>query len=291
MMIYHYYGSIELAKIGSLPLKGTIRNFIWGAIFLSFVSRIPIWPFHYWISSINVSIRNPLAFIITSLMPLTAIYGFIRFLPLKFSADIDIYLIWMNIIGIITMVFISLIGFINKDSQYKLFSYMTIYYIMYLLGVFCNQTNIRFNIGYSLFGFIIVVSALEVMSSYIYHKEQELETNSQGFLCRTKRLSIVYSIMLLIAIGLPFSAIFINNYLILANLFGTNIHIGLLLMFSVFIVGVSLLQELYRLKDKDSYCRITKNDDISVPMFGLMLFVIFILIMSLIKPLWFVINE
>ncbi len=291
MLIYHYYGSISLTKVGNLPLKGAMRNFIWGTIFLSFISRIPIWPFHYWISSINSSIRNPLAFIITSLLPLTSIYGFIRFLPTAFSADIDIYLVWMNIIGVVTMLFISLIGFINKDFQYKIFSYITVYYIMYLLGIFSNQKVVLLNIGYSLFSFIMIVSALEVLSSYIYHKEQEYETVSQGFLCRTKKLSFVYSFLVIAAIGLPFSAIFVNNFLILSKLLGTNIHIGMLLVFSLFVVGISLLQELSHLKREDSVCKISKTDDIPWSMFFLMLFVIFMLLMSFIKPLWFVINE
>ncbi|MBE6452854.1 MAG: hypothetical protein E7012_05140 [Alphaproteobacteria bacterium] len=291
MLIYHKYGNTLLADVGRLTLKGNLRNYIWVAIFLSFISRIPIWPFHYWISSINVSIRNPLAFIITALMPLTAIYGFIRFLPTSFSSDIDIYLIWMNIIGVITMLFIALIGFINRDAQYKIFSYLTVYYITYLLGVFSNQSIIRYNIGYSLFGFIVIISALEVLSSYIYHKEIEHGSSSQGFLCRARRLSLSYSFMVIAAIGLPFSAVFVNNYLILSNLLGTNIYIGMLLIFSVFISGIGLLQELFRLKQDDPVCRLSKTDDISLPMFILMIFVIFMLIMSFIRPLWFVINE
>lgn len=291
MLIYHHYGSISLEQVSRLPLKGGIANYIGGAICLSFLSRIPIWPFHYWISSINSGIRNPLAFIITALMPLTALYGFIRFLPPHFSSGIGDYVVWINIIGAITMVFIALIGLINKDTQYKIFSYITVYYIMYLLGIFSNDDVIVANIGYSLFGFIIIVSALEVLSGHILHKERLAGGSSNGFLCRARRLSFAYSFMLLAAVGLPVSAVFINNFLIISKLLGDNIKLGMLLVFALVVAGMTMLQELFRLKSDDNSCRLGKDDDISPALFGFMLFIVFILLMSFIKPLWFVINE
>ncbi len=291
MLIYRNFGSITLKQVSRLPLKGGIGLYVWGAVSLSFLSRIPIWPFHYWISSVNSGIRNPLAFIITALMPLTALYGFIRFLPPHFAGGIDDYIVWINIIGVITMVFIGLIGFINKDPQYKIFSYITVYYIMYLLGIFTNDAVIVYNIGYSLFGFIIIVSALEVLSGYILHKEQSEDSSSNGFLCRAKRLSFAYSFMILAAVGLPVSAVFVNNFLILSKLLGANIKLGILLVFAVVLAGMTLLQELFRLKSDDNSCRLGKDDDISFRWFAFMLFIVFILIMSFVKPLWFVINE
>ena len=291
MLIYHTYGSITLEQLRNLSWRENADSYIWGAICLSFLSRIPIWPFHYWISSISSGIKNPLAFIITSLLPLSSIYGFIRFLPPHFASSINLYITWMNIIGSITMVFIALIGLINKDSQYKIFSYITVYYIMYLLGIFTNDKLIVYNIGYSLFSFIIVISALEVMSGYIWHKELENSSTSKGFLCRASRLSLVYSFMVIAAVGLPISAIFTNNFFILSKLLGTNLEIGLILIFSLFIAGTSLFLELFRLKDDDKSCRLSKSDDISFNMFYFMLFIMFLLLMSFVRPLWFVINE
>ena len=97
--------------------------------------------------------------------------------------------------------------------------------------------------------------------------------------------------MILAAVGLPVSAVFTNNFLILSKLLGANIKLGMLLVFAVVIAGMTLLQELFRLKSDDNSCRLGKNDDISPSQFWFMLFVIFMLLMSFVKPLWFVINE
>lgn len=291
MIIYHYYGSVTLEKVSSLPLAGGAGFYVWGAICLSFLFRIPIWPFHYWISSINAGIRNPLAFTITALIPLTGLYGFIRFLPHDIPAFMETYIMWGNIIGVITMLFISLIGFINKDVQYKIFAYVTVYYIMYLLGIFTGDRMVSLNIGFSMFAFLIIVASLEILSSYIFHKEQENETSSRGFLCRARKLSYAYSFLVMAAVGLPLSSMFVNNYLILSKLLSANIKMGMLLIFSLALAGAGLLQELFRLKLENNECRLNKDDDISKAMFAFMLFIMFVLLMSFIKPLWFVVDE
>ncbi len=172
MLIYHYHGALTLEQLRHLKIAPQVAYYIWAAVFLSFLSRIPIWPFHYWISSINAGIRNPLAFIITVLMPLTGIYGFLRFLPDSIPQPVEYYLTWINVIGVVTMLFIALIGFINKDSQYKVFSYITVYYIMYLLGVFMHDKLILLNIGFSLFSFILIVATLEVLANHIARKKK-----------------------------------------------------------------------------------------------------------------------
>lgn len=291
LLLFYHGGSMMLADIGKLRLGDPLKYYVWGAICLSFISRVPIWPFHYWISSINSGIRNPLAFIITALLPLTSIYGFIRFLPAKLPLELNVYIMYGEIIAVVTMLFIALIGFINRDYQYKIFSYVTVYYILYLLGIFVNDELVKTSISYSLFGFLIIMASLETVSSYIYHKEQEAQCLSNGFLCRVKRLSFVYSFLTIAAVGMPVSAVFINNFLILSWLLSFNVKMGVLLILSLAFVGVTLLQELLRLKQDNKECRLGKNDDISKAFFTFMMFVIFVLLMSFVNPLWFVASE
>lgn len=290
MTLYHYYGTMTLQQLQNLKIKDEIEFYVWGAIFISFLSRIPIWPFHYWISSINSGIRNPLVFIICSVMPLTGIYAFIRFLPSVSSLPVELYSTWVSIIGIITMLFISLIGFINKDSQYKIFSYITVCYILYLIGVYTLDELILLNIGYSAFSFIIIFAALEILSDYIYRKEDQYGSGTLGALCKVKRLSFAYSYLTIAAVGMPLSAVFINNFLILSKLLETNLRMGMLLIGTLFMVGITLLQELHRLKTENSSCRMKKEDDISLALFAFMLAIMFILFMSFIRPLWFVLD-
>lgn len=291
LMVYKYYGSLTLDRSYKILWKKNYGWFIWGCLAFGFVSRIPIWPFHYWISSATSKIHNPLVFIASSILPLSGIYGLLRFWPRYIPVDVSQYFVWVYVIGTVTMLFISLIGFIHKNPQYKIFSFVTVYYVMYLLGVFSQDKLILLNIGYALFSFLIVFGALEVLSAYIYQQEQIVNSGSEGFLCRAKRLSLVYSFLTFAAIGFPVSAMFTNNFLILSQLLSSNIQMGVILMLACVIASASLIAEMFRLKTDTKECKLGKSEDLSVGNFAFMMFIIFMLLMSFVHPLWFVINE
>ena len=293
IMIFNIQSGMELSKVRALPMQETLQYFIWGAVFVSFLSRIPIWPFHYWISAVASGVKNPLVFVAVNLLPLTGVYGFVRFLPEVLPEVASFYILILEVISVITMLFIALIALINKDFQYKMFAYVTVYYIMYLLGVLSRADLILYNIGFSCFSFLIIVSALEVMSQYIYIRQENQGTSTpEGLLCKTPRLSFLYSFFILAAVGLPLSSLFMNNFLLLADLLSFNLRMGLMVVFSLILLAGTLLGSLYRLRDASKYdAEQTEAEDISPTLFALSLLVVFILLMSFIRPLWFVVGE
>ncbi len=289
-VLYHYEGrSLGLEKVSRLHLPPRLELCVWGAIFISFLSRIPIWPFHYWISSVNSAVRNPLVFIIVNLVPLTGVYGFIRFCPQTVPDSVSYYLTGLEIIAIISMLFIALIGLINKDIQYKIFAYGTVFYILFLLGALLPIDKILLNIGFSLFAFVIIFAAVEVLTTYLNEEQNDKAVAPHGILCRVPRLSLIYSFMVLAAVGMPLSSLFLNNFVILSYLFSYNIRLGILIMLSLLFVAVALMQELYIFKDDsrigpDTACIM----DISGRAFGWMVSLAGLLLMSFVNPLWFI---
>ncbi len=284
----HQEGQLEISHFSSMKMNEKIEYFMLTSIFISFLSRIPIWPFHYWISSISSNIRNPLVFIITNILPLTGIYGFMRFLPDGMDMLSIFYISALEIIAVITMVFIALIGFTNRDAQYKFFSYITVYYIMYLLALLNHDAFTEINIAFSCFSYLIVIAALEFLSDYLYFEQEEKGLNPDGILCSVPRISFAYSFFILAAVGLPVSSLFVNNFLIVSNLMSKNLNIGLLVVVSLTLVSGALLKNLYRLKDRerlnpDKPCII----DIKRKTYGFLIVIMLILLMSSFKPLWF----
>ena len=292
VFLFNYQGgAVKLDSLRQIELNSTVEYFIWGAIFVSLLSRIPVWPFHYWISSINSHIKNPLIFIISSIIPLTGIYGFVRFLPKHLPDNLSVYVTILQIVCVVTMLFIALIGFINKDRQYKMFAYITIYYIMYLLGVLTRVDVVLLNIAFSFFSYLIIVSALEVIASYLYKQQESLDVSDDGILCAVPRISFVYSFLVLAGIGMPLSSLFLNNFLILSNLLAENIKMGMIVVCSLVLVSATLLQELFRLKDRSRLCPAAAAAlDLDKAGLAFMVFVCFVLIMSFVKPLWFVLG-
>ena len=289
-VLYHHEGkSVALGDVSRLRLPARFELYMWGAIFISFLSRIPIWPFHYWISSVNSAARNPLVFIIVSLVSLTGAFGFIRFGPRAVPACVEYYLTGLEIIAVINMLFIALIGLINKDMQYNIFAYVTASYSLFLLCSLLPSDKILLNIGFSLFAFIIIFAALEVLTTYLTGEQDDKAVAPHGILCRVPRLSFVYSFMILAAVGMPLSSLFLNNFVILSYLFSYNIRLGVLIMLSLLFVFISLMQELYMFKDSsrinpDTACIM----DISGRTFGWMSLLAGLLLVAFVNPLWFI---
>ncbi|MBQ8677188.1 MAG: hypothetical protein IJ529_01820 [Alphaproteobacteria bacterium] len=288
LMILFNYQTVSIADISRAALSHNVEIFVWAAIFIAFLSRIPIWPFHYWISSVNVNIRHPLVFIIANVLPLTGVYGLIRFFPLTAPDILDPYLLILETISIISMAVIALIGFENRDIQYKIFSYMTVYYILYLLGALLPTDALLTNIGFSMFAWLIITSAIVVIITRIEKEKQLKNLGDCGILNGSKRNSVALSFFILAAVGLPLSSLFLNNMLIFAGLLLYNLKMAIFILGAIILSSLALLGHLFYMKYplKPNETKETLSD-MPVSLFAVMGLTATLLIASFINPLWY----
>ena len=188
------------------------------------------------------------------------------------------------------MMFIALVSLSHKDMRYKLFAYTTVYYLLYLTGVFLPTDVLKQNIGYSLFAYIIIITVLSFLVSHVEYQKKVLGIyGSGGILCYMPRTSKCLSLFILAGIGLPVTPLFWNNFIILSEIFNYNLILGIMVVLSTFIVALSLLEELFRLKDKSaasSACVL--GTDLSTLHYAVYIGSLLILFFSFFKPLWFV---
>ena len=287
--IYALVGSsVEINEISAVHLDDGYGIWVWSAIFLAFVSRIPVWPFHYWITSVSTSLKNPLILIEANLIPVAGLYGFIRFWPANIPTEISSLAPIFEVFCVITMLFIAFSSFGNTSIKDKLFAYTLVYYLLYLIGVFLPTDVLINNIAYSLFAFILVVSALTMLVTHIERESEHHLTATNGLLCIMPKTSFAYSAMILVAIGLPVSALFWNNFIIISEIFNVSLYIGTAVIITLILASITLLQSIYYLKDNSCpYNLPDKINDISTTEFIICIVIMMILFLSLFKPLWF----
>ena len=151
------------------------------------------------------------------------------------------------------------------------------------------------NIGFSMFSYLIIVAALEVMVAHVDAVRQENELGDCGILCNIRRTSLVFSFLILAAIGMPLSSMFLNNMVIFAGLLKFNIQMAVCILLAVVLASVSLLQQLFYLKyPPESQAPLPAPsgeccvEDISLRVFAVMLLTAAVLVLSFVNPLWFV---
>jgi NADH-quinone oxidoreductase subunit M len=281
--------SVEINQIASVKLDKGYGIWVWSAIFLAFVSRIPVWPFHYWITSFSANIKNPLVFIEANIIPVVGLYGFVRFWPANIPDEISSLAPIFEMFCILTMLFISFSVYSNTSVKEKLFAYTLVYYLLYLIGVFLPTDILIDNIAYSLFAFILVMAALTMIVAHIEAESEKLSSGVNGILCLQPKTSLAYSMLVLAAIGLPVSALFWNNFIIISEIFNVSLYIGTAVIITLVLAAVSLLQNLYTLKDDTCPLNVKeKIHDIDTTEFVICIVVLLVLFLSLFKPLWFV---
>lgn len=289
--LYSYANkSILISDIANIHIHGERGVWIWSGIFMAFMFRIPVWPFHYWISSVNTTLRNPLSFISASILPVSGLLGFIRFWPSSIPEQISSLTPVFAILCVATMCYLAFRAYSSVSIREKLFSYTFIYYLLYLLGVFSPTDILQRNLAYSLFAFLLVISALSMIT---FHMERESLKSGGilgGMLCVLPRASLAYVLLILAAVGFPVSGLFWNNFIILSQILTVNICIGTIAVLTILLAAIFMLQNLYILKDKSCLFISGENklSDIDVFQFGASIMVAIIMFLSFIKPLWFV---
>ena len=226
------------------------------------------------------------------LLPLVGIYGFVRFWPLSVPESVEILVPVIETFAVITMIFIALIAFVNQQFFYKIFSYTTIYYLLFLLAVILPTDSLKMNIAYSCFIFLIVTASLIALGAELREKSECCNCSYSHLLQCAPRLAQAFCFFALIAMGLPISSMFWSNFMLVSAIFGQNFIVGIMVMFALLMISVVLMNELLELFTKpENAAEKIKPEDISIAKVTFLMSVVLVLLLSFFNPLWFVFQE
>lgn len=289
LLIFFYNNSPEIRAVSSLDIPPEISAWVWGGIFAALIARLPVWPFYRWIGQWSAQTQNPLVFINLNLLPATGIYGLIRFWPEDVMREVSLLVPLSAGLCVFTMLYAAFRSCRTKILQEKLYDYAVVYYLLYLSGVFLPTDILQINLGYALFSFIVLLALFSAVVFHIRHEEVKMKRDGGGILCLLPRTSLIYTVTVLSALGLPVTAIFWNNFIILSKIFDYNFFAGNMVMISVAITAVALMNNFYFLKNRVCLLpgteKVTDIDRIQQSAYWAVMLVLFL---SFIKPLWFV---
>jgi len=289
LFIYKYHnGNTELQNIALIKMPAGAAVVVWGCVCAAFISRIPIWPFHYWISSVNSGLRSSLVCVMTHMLPLTGLYGFLRFWQVTIPKGILPFVPVVVVFGIMTMLFIALIGLAHKDFLQKLFAYTTVYYLLFLLATIMLPEVYIMNIAYSLVTFLIVIASLTVLGLKAETACEDSDCDYRGILAYMPKLSNLFSFFVLVAVGLPLSAMFWNNFVLISAFFRIGFLLGTLMMTAITMICMALLFELFIMRNlTEKRVAGVQIEDISDKQIMFFMAVVIFLFVSFFNPLWF----
>lgn len=215
--------SYDIASFYNLTLPANSQGWIFGAFFLAFAIKMPVFPFHTWQPDTYTEAPTAGTMLLAGIMLKMGIYGAIRWLipiaPLGFANWGETALI-LSIIGI---VYASIIAFTQKDMK-RLIAYSSIAHVgLIAAGIFSwNVQGLQgamiqmLNHGINVIGMFFVV---DILTRRLKTREIEL---MGGIAKVAPFLAACFLIIVLGTVALPLTNGFIGEFLLLTGIFNNN---------------------------------------------------------------------
>ena len=229
-------GSANFDDIKTYDFSVNEGFYIYTLLFFGFGFKVPIWPFHYWLTKTHVEAPSGFSMYLSGFLVKSAIYGFYK-MVLLFNNDINTTI--FSIICILGVFDASLKMWGQTDLK-KLVAYGTIQEMNLIFLMFCwGDTN-------AILGGILFSATHGVLSALMFYivdcvyrrygSRSVIEIS--GLLQVTPMLGITILIMCILYAGLPGTIKFTCEFYIFCGLFEVSTMLTLFLFFIANVFGL-----------------------------------------------------
>ena len=242
---FHTMNIIELAEVlPSLSLKA--QTWLWLAFFVSFAIKIPMWPVHTWLPDAHVQAPTAGSVMLAGILIKIGAYGLLRF-SLVFFPDASQELCGLvYFISIVSIIYISLVAMAQQDMK-KMIAYSSIAHMGFVtMGIFSLNSQALKGAIFQMLSHGLISSALFIGIGTLYERMRSRKIADYGGMTSVMPAGAAFFMLFTISsIGLPGTAGFIGEFLVMLGVFRQSKVYALLMLIGIVLGSVYMLQ-LYR---------------------------------------------
>ena len=244
----------------TLRVSGTTALWLFGAFFLAFAIKVPIFPFHTWLPDAHVEAPVAGSVILAGIMLKTGTFGFIR-IAVPFFPSAAMHPWVRNVIlvlAVIGIIYGAVVAMVQPDFK-KLVAYSSVSHLGFvMLGIFALTQQSVEGAVMVMINHGISTGALFFLIGMIYERRHSRLIDAYGGIARVVPMfAALLTLVTLSSIGLPGLNGFVGEFLVLLGAFRTQPILTTIATTGVIFAACYLLWGIQRLL----YGRIDKPEN------------------------------
>ena len=244
--IYSFSYTHLMANLGGL---GPVTFWLFGAFFLAFAIKVPMFPFHTWLPDAHVEAPTAGSVILAGILLKMGTYGFLRF-ALPFFPQVALHpavqtaIVVLSLIGI---VYGGLVAMVQPDFK-KLIAYSSVAHLGFvMLGIWALTLQSVQGALMVMINHGISTGALFFLVGMLYERRHSRLIAAFGGIAKVVPLfAAALTIVSLSSIGLPSTNGFVGEFLVLIGAFRTYPVPATVAATGVIVAAMYLLPALQR---------------------------------------------
>ena len=246
LYMWHQAGTTDIAVLLRTPFAEDVQYWLFLAFFASFAVKVPMWPVHTWLPDAHVEAPTEGSVILAGVLLKMGAYGFLRFSVPMLPEAAQYFQPFMFTLGVVAVIYTSLVALAQEDMK-KLIAYSSIAHMgVVIIGIFTfNQQGLDGAL-FQMLSHGVVSAALFLCVGVVYDRIHTREIARYGGLAdRMPAYALVFMLFTMASIGLPGTAGFVGEFLVLVGAFKVNFWLALLGS-SGMVLGAAYMLWLYR---------------------------------------------
>jgi proton-translocating NADH-quinone oxidoreductase chain M len=238
LYIYSQTGTFNFEFIANWHFTKKEELLLWIAFFLSFASKIPMFPFHIWLPEAHVEAPTVGSVLLAGILLKLGVYGFIRLSLTLFPYASLYYSPLVYLLSLIGIIYASLSALRQTDLK-RIIAYSSVAHMnLVTLGIFSfNIMGLEGSIIQSIsHGF--VSGGMFFLIGIIYSRYHSRFLYYYGGMVHTMPIyAVIFLIFTMANIALPGTSSFVGEFMLLAGIYKTNIISGIISATGVILSG------------------------------------------------------